>query len=376
MMRPSYYRTGLQRFHSAQPDLSAEHRIPHYQTTVPSMRRSQYATVNSQNSDDTLLGLQYHDPEWPEVSYGQVEQSYESKSFAHPRKQELTPAASPRLMMTETSPYPHINPSLSAFSYDQVKYADGLVLQTPPNTAPLPTGSWPGSPPVVQHHGLPGSSNFYEPSSQPWWSSRSADQPSPANLNDTRAEYAELRNEPTTLHSTASKDLAKSGLMIECEPFEMLQTLAPSPTADIYDEPPTLFTEEGNASPTFLPTTPSMSGAPRTPSPSPPAAPAPSSRRRRSSSRPRQSHHRRKSSGQSNGRSPAGGFVNFTPDDSRKILTGVAPSGSSKTKARREKEADDKRRKLSEAAKRAIMEVGGDFRVLEREGLIMGSFET
>ncbi|KAF4629813.1 hypothetical protein G7Y89_g8329 [Cudoniella acicularis] len=39
-------------------------------------------------------------------------------------------------------------------------------------------------------------------------------------------------------------------------------------------------------------------------------------------------------------------FVNYTPDDSKKILTGVAPSGSSKTKARREKEAMEKRRKV------------------------------
>lgn len=68
------------------------------------------------------------------------------------------------------------------------------------------------------------------------------------------------------------------------------------------------------------------------------------------------------------------GFVNFTPDDSRKILTGVAPSGSSKTKARREKEAAEKRRKLSQAAMKAVMEAGGDvdsLRRLEREGLLV-----
>jgi hypothetical protein len=68
------------------------------------------------------------------------------------------------------------------------------------------------------------------------------------------------------------------------------------------------------------------------------------------------------------------GFVNFTPDDSRKILTGVAPSGSSKTKARREKEAAEKRRKLSQAALKAVMEAGGDvdsLRRLEREGLLV-----
>jgi hypothetical protein len=40
-------------------------------------------------------------------------------------------------------------------------------------------------------------------------------------------------------------------------------------------------------------------------------------------------------------------FVNFTPDDRKTILTGVTPSGSLKTKARREKEAIEKRRKLS-----------------------------
>ncbi len=59
-------------------------------------------------------------------------------------------------------------------------------------------------------------------------------------------------------------------------------------------------------------------------------------------------------------------FVNFTPSDSRKILTGVAPSGSSKTKARREKEALEKRRKLSRAAMRAVREAGGDIESLEQ----------
>jgi hypothetical protein len=58
-------------------------------------------------------------------------------------------------------------------------------------------------------------------------------------------------------------------------------------------------------------------------------------------------------------------FVNFTPNDSKKILTGVAPSGSSKTKARREQEARDRRRKLSEAAINAVRKAGGDVEALE-----------
>jgi hypothetical protein len=66
-----------------------------------------------------------------------------------------------------------------------------------------------------------------------------------------------------------------------------------------------------------------------------------------------------------------GEFVNYTPEDSKKILTGVAPSGSSKTKARREKEAMEKRRKLSQAAARAIMAAGGDCSGLREEGLLV-----
>ncbi|MCJ1450933.1 hypothetical protein MMC28_001267 [Mycoblastus sanguinarius] len=61
------------------------------------------------------------------------------------------------------------------------------------------------------------------------------------------------------------------------------------------------------------------------------------------------------------------GFVNFTADDSNRILTGVAPSGSSKTKARREQEANDKKRRLSQAALKAIQEAGGDVEKLKAE---------
>lgn len=122
---------------------------------------------------------------------------------------------------------------------------------------------------------------------------------------------------------------------------------------------------------------------------SPSPCPQPRFHRRRPSGHAHASHHRashsstassrRKSSNtsQASSRQPSSGsagFVNFTPDDSRKILTGVAPSGSSKTKARREKEAADKRRKLSQAAMKAVIEAGGDvdsLRRLEREGLLM-----
>lgn len=64
-------------------------------------------------------------------------------------------------------------------------------------------------------------------------------------------------------------------------------------------------------------------------------------------------------------------FVNFTPNDRKKILTGVAPSGSSKTKARREKEAIEKRRRLSQAAVRAVRAAGGDVESLVKPSLFL-----
>ncbi|KAI5288303.1 hypothetical protein KEM54_005316 [Ascosphaera aggregata] len=63
----------------------------------------------------------------------------------------------------------------------------------------------------------------------------------------------------------------------------------------------------------------------------------------------------------SNSRSNIGvSFVNFTPEDSQKLLSGVAPSGSSKTKARREQEAREKKKRLEEAAYLAIQKAGGN----------------
>lgn len=62
------------------------------------------------------------------------------------------------------------------------------------------------------------------------------------------------------------------------------------------------------------------------------------------------------------------GFVNFTPSDGGVLMTGVAPSGSSKTKARREKEAVERRRRMSEAAMKAVAAAGGDVEKLIEQG--------
>ncbi|KAF2674720.1 hypothetical protein BT63DRAFT_420005 [Microthyrium microscopicum] len=106
---------------------------------------------------------------------------------------------------------------------------------------------------------------------------------------------------------------------------------------------------------------------------------------RQQSRSPQPMHRRNKSTSQLRRRSQGApaksprhasmGFVNFTPSDSAKILTGVAPSGSSKTKARREKEAADKRRKQLEVATKAVERAGGDVTMFVRETLMAGAME-
>ncbi|KAI0148755.1 hypothetical protein GGR57DRAFT_228629 [Xylariaceae sp. FL1272] len=85
-------------------------------------------------------------------------------------------------------------------------------------------------------------------------------------------------------------------------------------------------------------------------------------RKRRSFSRRSGTEPRTPSSGSTSFASNSAeiGFVNFTPSDKNVLMTGVAPSGSSKTKARREKEAMEKSRRISEAAYRAVQDAGGD----------------
>ncbi|RPA76248.1 hypothetical protein BJ508DRAFT_311264 [Ascobolus immersus RN42] len=96
--------------------------------------------------------------------------------------------------------------------------------------------------------------------------------------------------------------------------------------------------------------------------PHPPAKPtftAPSHRRARSAATPEPLA--RQSSGLS--------FVNFTMGDGDTLLSGVAPSGSGKTKMKREREQEVVREKIKAVARRAIEEVGGDVGVLERVAL-------
>lgn len=104
--------------------------------------------------------------------------------------------------------------------------------------------------------------------------------------------------------------------------------------------------------------------------PCPPTSlPSKSSTRSPSKQRGRSKSHRRKPS-TSVLRSPASlDFVNYTANDSHKILSSVAPSGSSKTKARREQEALEKKKKLTLIAEQVVMDAGGDVEQLRASGL-------
>ncbi|KAK5723498.1 hypothetical protein LTR15_005196 [Elasticomyces elasticus] len=175
------------------------------------------------------------------------------------------------------------------------------------------------------------------------------------------------------LPTTEPHGLAMTGLGISCDPSLVSNFSAVSPAYQSQGTKSYYVPVSGHAT---MPSTPHRRSASRLRSltPSPPAT---DSRARRAGSRDRRtSRHRRTKSTNStvrhpsNAEKPGGGFVNFTPHDHNQILSGVAPSGSSKTKARREKEAADQRRRLSQAAVRAVVEAGGDLDALQKAGLI------
>ncbi|KAK3373365.1 hypothetical protein B0T24DRAFT_257985 [Lasiosphaeria ovina] len=105
----------------------------------------------------------------------------------------------------------------------------------------------------------------------------------------------------------------------------------------------------------------------------PSSSAATGSSRRGSANSSASHHHNQQASdggGGGGGRGGSSAFVNYTPSDHNLLMTGVAPSGSSKTKARRDREAQEKQRKLRETIQKAIAAAGGDARKLE-DGILL-----
>ncbi|KAL4970852.1 developmental regulatory protein WetA [Aspergillus stella-maris] len=225
---------------------------------------------------------------------------------------------------------------------------------------------------------------------QTWWS------PMPSDVAQRHASYQHLIASPAPQRpiqaSANNSDLLTGGLMIQLDPATSFDISSSFSSSTI----PTTASAQNNNSynlETQAPqqcidtssfTTPNMANPSRSPSISPKTNAMPTNTSTIRNVMAMRAMHRRpqgrKSPGQStaapkpvktpstspkSGKSAAVSFVNFTANDSQKILTGVAPSGSSKTKARREQEARDRRRKLSEAALRAVRKAGGDVEALE-----------
>ncbi|OAL35210.1 hypothetical protein AYO20_05464 [Fonsecaea nubica] len=213
--------------------------------------------------------------------------------------------------------YPELEQMSQAVLYEPQAYLPpapapiGVALPYPPATmVPSPMYSYPPLPPP-QSHVFPDLSPFTTPRKQRRSPSRSpSPSVSPTNVSPRRNPARSPTRSVTDYSHSRRKSIHKSG------PIKDSATQDPLPT----------------------PRTRSASRPPRTPK-------AP--------------------------KTPTGGgavidFVNFTPKDSAKLLSDVAPSGSSKTRARREQEAREKRKKLSEAALKAVRVAGGDVAAFEK----------
>ncbi|KAL4803600.1 regulatory protein weta [Aspergillus unguis] len=225
---------------------------------------------------------------------------------------------------------------------------------------------------------------------QTWWS------PMPTEVAQRQASYQQLIASPAPQRpiqaSANQSDLMQGGLMIQLDstPFDISSsfpsatvpstTTTQDPSYGLETHAPQAYVDSSSF------TTPNIPNHSRSPSVSPKTSSLPTNTTAFrnnglviKNTTPRRPQGR-KLSGQSTGTpkpvktpstSPKSGkpvtvsFVNFTANDSQRILTGVAPSGSSKTKARREQEARDRRRKLSEAALQAVRRAGGDVEALE-----------
>jgi len=184
------------------------------------------------------------------------------------------------------------------------------------------------------------------------------------NLPDSARPYDETsiaaQSAPTL--APASQDFSQ-GLMMQEDQYCQFISEDPSdnylvsPTATGFDVHSPILSPGVNQ---FRPQSPSSPSSSRSPSPVSP-----------SRSRRRPKHSRRKSSVGTlkSAKSASSVFVNYTPRDREKIVNSVAPSGSSKTKARREQEASEKRRKMSLAAEKVVQEAGGDIEKLRAAGL-------
>ncbi|KAF9690793.1 hypothetical protein EKO04_011200 [Ascochyta lentis] len=365
MMQPSYYRAPVPAMWARKMDSAVDlnaHVLPiNMQSPPPSTK-----LVQDENTDGFFVQHHHqHQQPYTTTTRSPIVDGGSSPDMGFSNYQ-LTPQASPAIGISNNSdPFSH-NIGLT---HSSASGAASLSAFTPPSSLRIPMTTWgpTDSPNIDFAFSASCSPDFSTTRTAGWWN----DEIMPA----AQQSYPTHR-ESNARTTSQSIPVSMAGLGISCDmsSFSDMSEYSSQPEIQSYH-------------PAMYPTQPDHVHAshmvpigtrPLSRSPSPTLQPR-FHRRRPSGQAQRTSttQSRRKSSQSSHGaaRPPSSsnvGFVNFTPDDSRKILTGVAPSGSSKTKMRREKEAAEKRRKLSQAAVKAVMEAGGDvdrLRALEREGL-------
>ncbi|KAJ5190470.1 uncharacterized protein N7498_009455 [Penicillium cinerascens] len=262
------------------------------------------------------------------------------------------------------------SPSAGALARHQQQYmshpvSSALTNSSPPSADDIFSSSHSSDPQSISswqsdafNPSLSFTPDLQGPESQ-WWSAM----PSKVAQQQQSAYHTAPQQRMQSVGS--QNDMMHGGLMIQMDPsFDMSTESSFSSSSMMHSNGQKFMTPY---------TAPRVQNISRSPSLSPKASSPKSTKGHRRT-------HSRKISGQSmsapksakSSTSPRGSnksvsvsFVNFTAHDSQKILGGVAPSGSSKTKARREQEARDRRRKLSEAALKAVRKAGGDVDALE-----------
>lgn len=383
MMQPSYYRAPVPHMWTRKIDSAVDlhaHVLPvSMHSPPPSAKLGQ-----DECTDSFFVQHQHH--QQPYTTRSPMIEGGSSPDMGFSNYQ-LTPQASPAIGVSNNSdPFGQT----IGLAYTTSTSTAALSAFTPPSSLRLPMTTWgPTDSPAIDFPFSTCSPDFSATKTAGWWN----DETMPMTTQQPYPSHRESHSRTTSQSMPAS--MAGLGISCDMSSFSDMSEYHSQPAdmpsyhhpqaqqhqqQPMYPTPPTHATHPHHAA-DLVP----IGTRPLSRSPSP--TPQPRFHRRRPSGQALRSsttQSRRKSSQSSHGssgRAPSSssagsslnvGFVNFTPDDSRKILTGVAPSGSSKTKARREKEAAEKRRKLSQAAVKAVIEAGGDverLKMLEREGL-------
>ncbi|EAU36479.1 predicted protein [Aspergillus terreus NIH2624] len=382
-------RRALLRKQSFSPNLTRSSQLQKHRMAYPEAWAQRFQHFNYRHSDDRLpLSpppsdiLVQHENFGADGSATHMNPTGDSAEMPHQFDSSIfTP--SPAISMP--------SPSAHALAQQQPKYlshsSNSALTSSPPSADDIfssPHSSDPQS--MSSWHSdsfgtpaIPFTPDLHSQDAQAWWS------PMTSRVAQRQPSYQQMAPQKPMQNTNSQHDMLQGGLMIQLDPsqfgmsnssFHSSMSSAPNPQETQAYSHTAATTQNYVDSAAFAAHAPTTS---RSPSLSPRAGGSPKNGaimktpQRRTNGRKLSAHSMSAPkpvrgpsvSPKGSNKSVTVSFVNFTPNDSQKILTGVAPSGSSKTKARREQEARDRRRKLSEAALNAVRKAGGDVEALE-----------